>query len=91
VAGWVAAKAVNPSGVVVVHVTAPDVEVFVAGRRLGGVREVGRPIECELPPGEHRLVTTRRGEVIQDEAFRLGPGGDLVLTAWWDRLRNPRP
>lgn len=84
--GWVVEQSL-PCGQVVVHVTEPDVEVVVGGRAFRIKGRVYDPIVCKLRRGQHELLMKRGGRLLFRETFTVGPGQDVVLTAW-DPLRT---
>jgi hypothetical protein len=73
----------------VVHVTEAEVDVMIDGSEYRVEAWRPSPIVCELRPGRHTLRMTRGGRVLYEEAFTLGPGDDIVLTAW-DELHSKR-
>jgi hypothetical protein len=88
----IAERAGGSFGEAVIHVVEPDIELSVGG--LSYRIEVRRydPIVCVLPSGRHRLVVKRDGQVLQDEPFRIDPGGSVVLAAWHEsREVAPEP
>jgi hypothetical protein len=67
---------------VVVHVTVPDVEVWVDDLRFQVVRPWEHPIVCQLPEGVHELAMRKAGVELFHETFVVEEGEDNVLTAW---------
>jgi hypothetical protein len=88
--GWllwqVAGRAGPQASEVVVHVTEAPVVVTKDGRSYPVATWRDSPITCELPMGWHELRMWRGAQPVYQEAFRVRPGENVVLTA-----RDPRP
>ena len=82
----VAGRAGPQASEVVVHVTEAPVVVTIDGRSYPVATWRDSPITCELPTGWHELRVRRGAQLVYQEAFRVRPGENVVLTA-----RNPRP
>jgi hypothetical protein len=67
---------------VTIHVTVPEVEVWVDDFRFQVVRPWEDPIVCQLPEGVHVLAMRKDGVELYYETFVVEEGEDNVLTAW---------
>jgi hypothetical protein len=72
-----------------VHVSATNVEVAVDDEEYHIDSFADTPLVCELRPGRHMLRMARDGQVVYEEEFTLGPGKEVVLTAW-ERRSEPQ-
>lgn len=89
---WVVEHLGGPGGSVVVHLCEPDVDLVVGHHtcRIGSLP--ADPLVCDLPAGRHELRVSRGGEVLYREAFDLGRGEQIVLSAWVPpSATSPRP
>ena len=80
---WQVAEHSGPeSGIAYVHVTAPMVDVMVddATYHIDSVWDP--PIVRALRAGKHTLRMSRDGERLYEQEFTIGPGEEVVLTAW---------
>src|SRR5271166_4783958 len=80
---WQVAEHSGPSdGIAYVHVTAPMVDVMLddATYQITSIRET--PIVQGLRRGKHTLRMSRNGKALFEQEFTVGPGEEVVLTAW---------
>ena len=80
---WQVAEHSGPElGIAYVHVTAPMVDVMIddATYHVESVWEA--PIVRGLRAGKHTLRMSRNGERLYEQEFTVGPGEEVVLTAW---------
>lgn len=64
------------SGMIVIPWSAADVEISVAGRRIGAP-----PVVVHLPPGEHRVTILRGGEPAREQTIRVAPNSSVELAS----------
>ena len=86
--GWIAGRAGPREGVVLVHVTEPDVVVTVGDQTCKVIGHRQAPLRWTLPVGRHALRMSRDGALLYAEDFALGGGEERILTAWLDPHRR---
>jgi hypothetical protein len=68
-------------GKAIVHLSQPDVLVFVDHVEYHVRSVADSPIVCDLEPGDHRLQVWRHGALLDEERFVVESGKDVVVSA----------
>jgi hypothetical protein len=88
---WVVEHAGDNTGMAVVHMTEPGVDVVVGDQTFRAEECPRSPLVCELPAGRHELRVSRGDRLLRRKVFTLGRGEQVVLTAWVPHRARPLP